>query len=89
MAPGGSEANRAATQRRPLPSFGESVVLLSMMMSLAALSIDAMLPALPQIGADLGIGNPNDRQLVVSLIFVGLAGVAAVSLLIVRWTERG
>jgi DHA1 family bicyclomycin/chloramphenicol resistance-like MFS transporter len=32
-----------------------------------------MLPALPQISSDLGATNPNDRQLVVSLIFLGQA----------------
>jgi DHA1 family bicyclomycin/chloramphenicol resistance-like MFS transporter len=44
-----------------------------MMMSLVALSIDAMLPALPQIGSDLGAQKTNDRQLVVSVLFLGLA----------------
>lgn len=44
-----------------------------MMMALTALSIDAMLPALPHIAQDLGTANPNDRQLVVSVIFLGLA----------------
>ena len=44
-----------------------------MMMSLTALSIDAMLPALAQIGSDLNVQNANDRQLVVSMIFLGLA----------------
>ena len=44
-----------------------------MMMSLMALSIDAMLPALPQIGDELGVVNPNDRQLVISIIFLGSA----------------
>jgi len=42
-------------------------------MSLMALSIDAMLPALPQIGSDLNVQNTNDRQLVVSTIFLGVA----------------
>jgi len=32
-----------------------------------------MLPALAQIGSDLGIQNTNDRQLIVSTIFLGLA----------------
>jgi DHA1 family bicyclomycin/chloramphenicol resistance-like MFS transporter len=32
-----------------------------------------MLPALPQIGSDLGVVNPNDRQLVVSILFLGSA----------------
>lgn len=43
------------------------------MMSLTALSIDAMLPALPQIGSDLHVQNANDRQLVISMIFMGLS----------------
>lgn len=43
------------------------------MISLTALSIDAMLPALPQIGVDLNVQNDNGRQLVVSTIFLGLA----------------
>jgi DHA1 family bicyclomycin/chloramphenicol resistance-like MFS transporter len=55
------------------PSFAEFVIIISLMMSLTALSIDAMLPALPQIGSDLGVQNANDRQLVVSVLFLGLA----------------
>jgi DHA1 family bicyclomycin/chloramphenicol resistance-like MFS transporter len=55
------------------PSYIEFVILVSMMMSLMALSIDAMLPALPQIGSDLNVQNANSRQLVVSSIFLGAA----------------
>lgn len=54
-------------------SFVEFVIIISMMMSLTALSIDVMLPALPQIARDLGVAQPNDRQLVISLIFLGSA----------------
>lgn len=43
------------------------------MMSLPALSIDAMLPSLPQIGSDLAVQHVNDRQLVVTVIFLGMA----------------
>ena len=32
-----------------------------------------MLPALPQIASDLGVVNPNDRQLVISVILLGSA----------------
>ena len=60
------------TQKDPL-SYAEFVVILSLMMSLTALSTDAMLPALPQIGVDLQVQNTNDRQLVVSTLFLGLA----------------
>jgi DHA1 family bicyclomycin/chloramphenicol resistance-like MFS transporter len=55
------------------PSFAEFVIIISLMMSLTALSIDAMLPALPHIGSDLNVQNANDRQLVVSLLFLGMA----------------
>jgi MFS transporter, DHA1 family, multidrug resistance protein len=51
----------------------EFVVLLAVMTSIIAFSTDAMLPALPQIGAELGVGNVNDRQLVVIVLFIGLA----------------
>ena len=54
-------------------SLAEFVIIVSLMMSLTALSIDAMLPALPQIGTDLQVQNVNQRQLVVSAIFLGLA----------------
>ena len=55
------------------PSFVEFVIIVSLMMSITALSTDAMLPALPKIGSDLGVQNANDRQLVVSVLFLGLA----------------
>ena len=42
------------------------------LMSLVALSIDAMLPALGEIGRDLGVGRDNDVQLIVSFIFLGI-----------------
>lgn len=61
------------TKPKAEPSYVEFVVLMSLMMSLTALSIDAMLPVLPQIGRDLNVANPNSRQLVISIIFLGLA----------------
>lgn len=54
----------------PLPEF---IALMALMMSLVALSIDAMLPALPNIGADLGALGENQTQLVLSALFGGLA----------------
>jgi DHA1 family bicyclomycin/chloramphenicol resistance-like MFS transporter len=67
------EMSLVSKKSKASPSFVEFVIILSMMMSLTALSIDAMLPSLPQIGSDLGVANPNDRQLVVSIIFLGSA----------------
>jgi DHA1 family bicyclomycin/chloramphenicol resistance-like MFS transporter len=54
-------------------SFVEFVALTAALMALTALSIDIMLPALPQIGAALGVTSENDRQLVVILYMVGFA----------------
>ncbi|MFN8528817.1 MAG: multidrug effflux MFS transporter [Anaerolineae bacterium] len=62
-----------ATKTKSSSSVAEFIIIISMMMALTALSIDAMLPALPQIGNDLGIVNPNDRQLIISVIFLGQA----------------
>ena len=59
--------------QRSQPGFGEFVALMAMMMSLVALSIDAILPALPDIGRDLGVERANDTQLVISLLFLGFA----------------
>jgi len=40
---------------------------------MVALSIDAMLPALPAIAADLGVARINDSQYIITLFFAGMA----------------
>lgn len=55
------------------PPFVEFVIIISLMMSLTALATDAMLPALSLIGKDLNVVNDNDPQLVVSMLFLGMA----------------
>ena len=55
------------------PGFREFVALMALCMSLVALAIDAMLPALAEIAADLDVTDANDRQHVLSVLFVGLA----------------
>ena len=57
---------------RSMLSAGEFVPLIALLMALVALSIDAMLPALPEIGNDLGAAERNDAQLVVTALFLGL-----------------
>jgi DHA1 family bicyclomycin/chloramphenicol resistance-like MFS transporter len=54
-------------------SFVEFVALMAMMTALPAMSTDAMLPALLEIGLDLGVKRANDGQLVISLLFLGMA----------------
>ncbi len=50
----------------------EFVALMASLMSIVALSIDALLPALPEISSTLGVTNPNDNQLLITMIFLGL-----------------
>jgi DHA1 family bicyclomycin/chloramphenicol resistance-like MFS transporter len=51
----------------------EFVALVAVTISLVALAIDSMLPAIGQIASDLGVRDPNDRQLVITMLFLGLA----------------
>ena len=67
------EIDLVPTKSNTESTSAEFIIIISMMMALTALSIDAMLPALPRISSDLGVTNPNDRQLVISLIFLGQA----------------
>ncbi len=59
-------------RKRALP-LGEFVTLMALMMALVALAIDTMLPALPVIGKELGAKHSNDSQLIVTLLFLGMA----------------
>ena len=60
-------------QDRTGPGFAEFVTLTALMISLVALSIDAMLPALREIGDDLGATRANEPQLVITALLIGLA----------------
>ncbi len=55
--------------------FVEFVALVAALMSLTALGIDSMLPALPAIGTSLGITGANSRQFIVTAFVIGF-GVA-------------
>lgn len=57
---------------KPMGRF-EFIVLMAALMSMVALSIDAMLPALGIIGQDLNVANANDSQLIISSVFLGMA----------------
>lgn len=46
---------------------------MAVLMSMAALAIDTVLPALDQIGAGLGVQDPNDNQLIIVTLFLGMA----------------
>jgi DHA1 family bicyclomycin/chloramphenicol resistance-like MFS transporter len=57
--------------RKPL-SQREFIAMMAMLFATIALSIDAMLPALPQIAAELSPAAPNQAQLVVTSFFFGM-----------------
>ncbi|MBM1218878.1 multidrug effflux MFS transporter [Ponticoccus sp. SC2-23] len=56
-------------RRLPLPEF---VVLMAGLFSMVAFSIDAMLPALPDIARELSPDAPNRAQLVLSSFIIGM-----------------
>lgn len=51
----------------------EFIILLALMTALDAFAIDAMLPALGEISSDFMLQNDNQRQLVITSIFLGFA----------------
>ena len=55
------------------PGTREMTAMLAGLMALNAFAIDAMVPALPEIGRSLHVARENDRQLVVIAYFVGFA----------------
>ncbi|WP_374368005.1 multidrug effflux MFS transporter [Dongia sp.] len=67
----------SSTSAGPAKPGVEFVVLLALTISLVALAIDSMLPALPDIARDLGATDPNDRQMVITILFAGF-GIAQI-----------
>ncbi|HKX92055.1 MAG TPA: multidrug effflux MFS transporter [Sphingomicrobium sp.] len=60
------------------PGTRETTALLAGLMALNAFAIDAMIPALPDIGHSLDVARENDRQLVVVAYFIGFASTQLV-----------
>lgn len=57
----------------------EFIALLGTMFAIVAFSIDAMLPALPQIAEDLSLENPNRAQLILTSFILGMGLGTAVA----------
>src|SRR5215213_4327941 len=55
------------------PGTREMTAMLAALMALNAFAIDAMIPALPELGRSLGVVDENERQLVVVAYFIGFA----------------
>ncbi|WP_224482814.1 multidrug effflux MFS transporter [Robertkochia aurantiaca] len=54
------------------PSQFEFIALMASLMSVVALAIDALLPALELIGLDIGVQDAANNQLLITMIFLGL-----------------
>ncbi|MEZ5690264.1 MAG: multidrug effflux MFS transporter [Rickettsiales bacterium] len=61
------------TKEKTKAGHREFVMLMAVLMSVVAISIDAMLPALGFIRDDLGVSHPNHGQYIVGIIFAGMA----------------
>jgi len=59
----------APAPRLPLPEF---IALMAMLFATIAFSIDAMLPALPEIGAELAPDMPSKAQLILTSFVLGM-----------------
>ncbi len=66
------EVQRAQLQG-PQTGRKEFIALMAAVMSLVALSIDALLPALGEMGANFNLENTQDTQLILSAIFLGMS----------------
>jgi DHA1 family bicyclomycin/chloramphenicol resistance-like MFS transporter len=71
-------AMHAPAPSKPELGFREFVALIAALMAMTALQIDTMLPALPAIGQSLHVGNPNDRQWVISAFMFGFGSAQIV-----------
>lgn len=63
--------NSIATQQRARPGTRATVAMLAALMGLNSFAIDAMIPALAEIGRQLHVAAENDRQLVVIAYMLG------------------
>lgn len=74
------EEGRAAAsdERVGAMGFKEFVTLMAALMAVNALSIDAMLPVLPQIGATLHLATENEQQWVITAYLLGFGGAQLV-----------
>ena len=54
-----------------LPGFTEFVAMMAAMMALYAGAIDTMLPAVPAIGRDFAVANPNSLQWIIAAFIMG------------------
>lgn len=60
-----------APDKNSFMPFKEFVALMALLVSITALAIDTVIPALPMMGTDLQVVGVNDTQYVISVLFMG------------------
>ncbi|MFK7859528.1 MAG: multidrug effflux MFS transporter [Granulosicoccus sp.] len=63
--------NNTAKSPHPGLGFGAFVLMMAGFMALNGLAVDTMLPALPAMGDEMGVENPNSRQWVITSYLLG------------------
>ena len=61
-----------------LPPYWELVTMVACMMALNAAAIDIFIPSLQEMGATLGVDDPNRRQFVITAYLLGFGGAQIV-----------
>ncbi|SFO14404.1 MFS transporter, DHA1 family, bicyclomycin/chloramphenicol resistance protein [Cohaesibacter marisflavi] len=74
----GAAANQTRSARtahiaEPNMPFVEFIILMALLMSLAALCTDSIMPAFSIIGAEFGHSSPQELQKIITIFFAGLA----------------
>ncbi|MDA8792001.1 multidrug effflux MFS transporter [Bacteriovoracaceae bacterium] len=59
--------------QKSIQNKSEFIALMALLMSMVALTIDAMLPVLSVVGNDLKVVNKNDVQQIISSVFLGMS----------------
>lgn len=67
------KTDMTGSEQLSAPRSGEFIALMAFLMSLAALSIDMILPGFYLIGATFEIVDANQLQLIIGVLFLGLA----------------
>ena len=57
-----------SNQRTPV----EFILMMASLMALSSMSLDALLPALPQIGDAINVNDPVKNQWLITMLFLGL-----------------
>lgn len=66
-------ASRSSARDLAQPSLREFVILMATLMSVVAMAVDGMLPALAGMQRDFGVAQASDMQYVVLVLFLGLS----------------